>query len=200
MKTFFDEVKFILKQDHDYYHNSLMNQSLHCLSGFMNLIAIILVFQGAFENGVALFMISWGTRQSGHFFFESKDFDHKANKSFQEKEDEKIGANLERKLMMIGGLVLGGIIYIFFPSLLINFTGLLGHETTSSFDALMCFFAFVFVTTWVLRALWLIVFHSPLRGVCWFLKILYDPINDIVLYNGSPLKVLKNLKERQVNG
>lgn len=189
-----EEIKFQLKQDHDYYHHSLLNQSLHFLSGIINLIAIYLLANSSLDKGVALFMLSWGTRQLGHFFWESKDFDHKVNKSFQEKEDEKVGANLERKKIMIAGLVLATIFFIISPDLLIKSANTLGYITESSFSSLMFFCLIVFLTTWILRTLWLVFFHSPLRGLSWFLKIMYDPINDIVLYKDSPYKLIQSLR------
>ncbi|MFZ4715616.1 MAG: hypothetical protein ACOYL6_17975 [Bacteriovoracaceae bacterium] len=194
MKVIVEEIKFQLKQDHDYYHHSLLNQSLHFLSGILNLVAICLIVMGSLDKGVALFMFSWLMRQLGHFFLESKDFDYKLNKTFQQKEDEKVGANLERKRMMIAGLILATLGFVFNPDLLIKLANSLGHSTQDAFAALMFFCLIVFVAMWVLRTLWLIVFHSPLRGISWFLKIMYDPINDIYLYGKSPLKLMQSLK------
>jgi uncharacterized membrane protein YGL010W len=194
MNAVIEEIKFQLKQDHDYYHHSLLNQSLHFLSGVLNLIAIFLIASGSLAQGVALFMISWFTRQVGHFFLESKDFDFKLNKTFQQKEEEKVGANLERKRMMIAGLVIAAMCFIFSPETLIRLANIVGYSTKESFDALMFFSLIVFLATWILRTLWLIFFHSPLRGFSWFLKIIYDPINDIYLYGKSPLKMINSIK------
>jgi hypothetical protein len=193
LKIIIDEIKFQLKQDHDYYHYSLVNQTIHLLSGFLNIFSIVLIFTGSFEKGISLFLFSWLARQLGHFFLESKEFDTILNKTFQEKENEKVGANLERKRIMIAGLILSAIVFAFSPSTLVEFANTLGHDTDSAFSALMFSTLVVFLLAWVLRTLWLIVFHSPLRGISWFLKIIYDPINDIVLYRKSPVKLIHSI-------
>lgn len=198
MNAFIKEIQFQLQQDHDYYHNSLMNQSLHLFSGCLNITSMIILVSASFDQAMLLFLFSWTVRQSGHFFFEPKDFDEKANKTFEQKEEEKIGANLERKRFMIGGLVLSLIGFLLLPDKLMAIANTFGYQTQEAFNALMfCSFS-VFIASWVLRALWLITFHGPLRGLSWFFKILYDPINDIVLYKGSPIKLLKRLKNESL--
>ena len=129
----------------------------------MNLIAIFIFFTKSFELGFAIFMGSWCIRQLGHFFFESKEFDVKANMSFEQKESEKVGANLERKRYMIVGLILAFVGFAFSPHILVQFANTLGHHTDSAFSALMFFSMIVFLMAWVLRSLWLAIFHSPVR-------------------------------------
>ncbi len=40
------------------------------------------------------------SRQIGHFFFESKGFDHINNVTFDHKENVKVGFNLQRKVIL----------------------------------------------------------------------------------------------------
>ena len=199
MKAVINEIQFQLRQDHEYYHNSLYNRSFHLISGLLNFLAIFVALSGEVVGGCSIFITSWLLRQSGHFFFESKNYDFKAGKSFQEKEDEKIGANLERKRYMILGLIFFAAFYTVFPQSLTSLSQYLGMKAESSLEALAHFTISVFLVTWVLRTVWLVLFHNPLRGFSWFLKILYDPINDVVMYHRSPLELFRSIRKERLN-
>lgn len=184
------EIQLQLQQDHDLYHHSLVNQSLHFFSGCQNIVAYILFFSGHFVSAVSLGLVSWFIRQSGHFFFESKEYDEINQMTFEEKEAEKVGANLHRKLLMIGGLAAFLTLFFVTPDKLVTFAQMCGYAAEGPFSALIFFSFLVFIFTWVSRSVWLMFNRSLMTGVCWFIKILYDPINDLVRYHDSPLKLM----------
>lgn len=72
MKQFLELLAEQRWDDHRYYHQSRMNQSLHLLSALSFLLAYGMLF---FDPATAA-LIAWGismtTRQAGHFFLNPK--------------------------------------------------------------------------------------------------------------------------------
>src|SRR5512138_311406 len=92
--------------DHRYYHHSRINQSLHFVSASSFLCAYALLF---FQPVIAT-LIGWfvamTARQSGHFFFEPKGYDHVNRATHEYKEAIKVGYNLRRKVLLYVAFVL----------------------------------------------------------------------------------------------
>ena len=76
MKEMLRELQTQRWDDHRYYHHSRINQSLHFVSASSFLCAYVLVF---FQPALATllgWLVAMTARQSGHFFFEPKGYDH----------------------------------------------------------------------------------------------------------------------------
>ncbi|WP_197473489.1 Mpo1-like protein, partial [Oleiphilus sp. HI0066] len=100
--SFFAELNELRWDDHRYYHQSRINQTLHFISSISFLTAYVMLF---INPGVAA-LIGWGigmvSRQSGHFFFEPRDYDHINKATHEHKEEIKVGYNLNRKRVLHG--------------------------------------------------------------------------------------------------
>ena len=101
MHAFLAELKKQRWDDHRYYHHSRINQTLHLVSALSFLSAYAFIF----TNPVAAALIGWlvamVSRQLGHFFFESKDYDEVNQATHAHKEDIKVGYNLRRKIVLL---------------------------------------------------------------------------------------------------
>ena len=188
------EIKRQLAQDHDFYHSSTMNQTLHFISGLQLIPAVILGL--VFKNPISILLLitGWFTRQLGHFFFEPKSFDDQNKKSFEAKEKEKVGFNLARKRMLMIGMAIIVTTSIIQPDIVANIVyfcqDLWQLQINNGIDIILWGCGLVFLTGYILRTLFLIAFRSPKIGLGWFLKIMYDPINDLVLYHKAPINLV----------
>src|SRR5262245_26399832 len=86
MKEVLRQLEIQRWDDHRYYHHSRINQSLHFVSACSFLCAYVMLF----FNPVAAALIGWlvamTARQSGHFFFEPKGYDHANQATHEHKE------------------------------------------------------------------------------------------------------------------
>lgn len=87
--------------DHRFYHQSRINQSLHLVSAISFLVAYVLLFIDPAMAAIVGWCVSMATRQSGHFFFEPRGFDHINNVTDEHKEAVKVGYNMRRKIVLI---------------------------------------------------------------------------------------------------
>jgi hypothetical protein len=189
MQTFLKTLEEQRWDDHRYYHQSRINQSLHLISAISFLCAYALLF----VDPAAAALIGWGvsmvTRQAGHFFFEPKGYDH-ANQATQEyKEAIKVGYNLRRKVVLMSAWALSPLVLWAWPSLfgLIEpRPGLWGfvHDVGLLWLALG-------LAGLLFRVLQLALLRDVQTGVTWAVKILTDPLYDIRLYWKSPWYLLR---------
>src|SRR5262245_7446421 len=98
--------------DHRYYHHSRINQSLHLLRPFRFLVAYALLLFDPRMAALIAWLVGMTSRQTGHFFFEPKGYDHVNEATHEYKEDVKVGYNLRRKVVLMG-------IWALFPALLL---------------------------------------------------------------------------------
>ncbi len=87
--------------DHRYYHHSRINQSLHFVSAISFLVSYVLLFINPVAASFVAWLIAMTTRQSGHFFFEPKGYDHVNQATHEHKEEIKVGYNLHRKIVLL---------------------------------------------------------------------------------------------------
>lgn len=175
--------------DHRYYHQSRINQSLHLISAISFLVAYALLFVDPAWAAIVGWCVSMGTRQSGHFFFEPRGFDAVNNVSDAYKEEVKVGYNMHRKTVLIAVWALIPAVLWLQPSLF----GLIepAHDTLGTLhDIGMAWFALA-VTGLAFRILQLWVQQDLFTGLVWLTKILTDPFHDIRLYWKSPLALLR---------
>jgi hypothetical protein len=175
--------------DHRYYHQSRINQSLHFVSAISFLVAYVLLFVDPAWAAIVGWCISMGTRQSGHFFFEPRGFDHVNNVSDEYKEAVKVGYNMHRKTVLIAVWALIPVLLWWQPSLF----GLIEPATTlreTVHDIGMAWLALA-VAGLLFRVGQLWATQDLFTGVVWLSKIITDPFHDIALYWRSPLALLR---------
>ena len=101
MKEFLHALKVQRWDDHRYYHQSRINQTLHFISAISFLTAYALLFKNPALAALIGWLVSMVTRQSGHFFFEPLGYDHVNQATNDYKEAVKVGYNLKRKMILI---------------------------------------------------------------------------------------------------
>ncbi len=189
MNPFLQTLKTQRWDDHRYYHQSRINQSLHFISALSFLVAYAVVFIDPATAALIAWGVSMTTRQAGHFFFEPKGFDHINNASFEHKEAIKVGYNLNRKVVLLGVWVAFPLMLWLAPSLggwiepAVGFQGWL-HDVGMAWFALG-------VAGLLFRTVHLFFLKGVMEGVAWATKILTDPFHDVMLYWRAPLFLLK---------
>jgi hypothetical protein len=188
-KTFSGELAEQRWDDHRYYHQSRMNQTLHLISAccFLGVYALV-PFYPAYAAIIGWIVPMW-VRQIGHFFFEPRGFDEVNDATFEHKEAIKVGFNLQRKVILL--------------ALWISVPGVLWLSPTA-FGLMPAFgstgewinrvgLAWLWLAGLGLmaRVLWLAATRSVQTGAVWLTKILTDPINDIRTYYRAPLFLMK---------
>ena len=175
--------------DHRYYHHSRINQSLHFVSAISFLFSYVMVFKDPAISALAGWLVAMTTRQSGHFFFEPKDYDEVNQATHEHKEEIKVGYNLRRKLVLLAIWALSPLPLYFDPT----FFGLLAPATgTAEFVRHLAeIWLFIGVGGVVFRTVQLFLIKDVQTGLVWATKILTDPFHDIKLYHKAPLALLR---------
>ena len=189
MHSFFEALKIQRWDDHRYYHHSRINQSLHLVSALSFLTAYALVFTDPAPAAMVGWLVAMVSRQSGHFFFEPKDYDEVNEATHEHKEDIKVGYNLYRKMVLLSLWALSPLLLWSNPTLFGVFPTVSGH---ADFLRHVCelWLALGFAAL-AFRTLQLFYQQSVLTGMVWFTKILTDPFHDIKLYCRAPLYLLR---------
>jgi hypothetical protein len=175
--------------DHRYYHQSRINQSLHFVSAVSFLVAYVMLFVSPAIAAIIGWVVSMGTRQSGHFFFEPKGYDRVNQATHEYKEEIKVGYNLNRKIVLIGIWALSPLALLADPTL----GGLLAPAggTASLVDRVGLVWLAVGVAGLLFRTVQLFFIRDVQTGLVWCTKILTDPFHDIKLYWSAPLHLLR---------
>jgi hypothetical protein len=189
VKALLQELSTQRWDDHRFYHQSRINQTLHFVSALCFIAAYVLV---PFDPAAAA-LLAWGvsmtTRQAGHFFFEPRGYDHVNEVTDAYKEEVKVGYNIRRKVVLMGA-------WAALPALLWASPSLFGTiEPANGFgeylhDVGIAWFA-LGVGGVLLRVLQLWIERDLATGLVWALKILTDPFHDALLYRGAPLALLR---------
>src|SRR6185503_7625872 len=101
MKSILKALEVQRWDDHRYYHHSRINQSLHFVSASSFLCAYVLLFFQPVLATLIGWFVAMTARQSGHFFFEPKGYDHVNQATHEHKEQIKVGYNLQRKVVLM---------------------------------------------------------------------------------------------------
>lgn len=189
MSTFLQALKTQRWDDHRYYHHSRINQSLHFISAASFLVSYGFLFINPAIAALIAWLISMTSRQSGHFFFEPKDYDVVNQATHEYKEDIKVGYNLKRKVVLMA-------IWAFSPALVYlqpDLFGLLTPHTNLKEFVLNVGWVWLYVGIGglIFRTVHLFLIKDVRTGVVWATKILTDPFHDLKLYYKSPLYLLK---------
>jgi hypothetical protein len=189
MHGFFTELQTQRWDDHRYYHHSRVNQSLHLLSAFSFLVAYALLPFDPPLAALVAWLVGMTTRQSGHFFFEPKGYDHVNQATHVFKEDVKVGYNLQRKVVLMALWALIPLLLLLDPTLFGLMSppaGWLGYAHNLGMVWLVLGVAGV-----VFRMVQLFFKKGVQAGFVWATKILTDPVHDIMLYYRAPLYLLR---------
>lgn len=189
MNAFLQELEYQRWDDHRFYHQSRINQSLHFISAISFLVAYAMLFIDPALAAIIGWCVSMGTRQSGHFFFEPRGFDHVNNVSDAYKEEVKVGYNMQRKTVLLAVWALIPVVLWLFPSLgglIVAADGWRGWVN----DVGMAWLA-LGVLGMLFRVAQLTMQQSLFVGLVWMSKILTDPFHDIRLYWRAPLALLR---------
>jgi hypothetical protein len=192
---FLDELRRQRWDDHRYYHQSRVNQTLHLFSACCFLASYALIpFRPALAAVLGWIVAMW-SRQVGHFFFEPRGFDHVNGASFAHKEEIKIGYNLRRKVVLLA-------VWVAIPVALWRDSTLFGlfdapaADRAALFDRVGVLWLALGAAGLAGRALWLAATRDAQTGLVWATKILTDPFHDVKIYHRAPLALLRGESTR----
>jgi len=189
VKDFLQALKTQRWDDHRYYHQSRINQTLHFISAISFLVAYVVAFHDPASAALIGWLVSMMTRQTGHFVFEPKGYDEANQATHEYKEAVKVGYNLFRKVILLSIWAACPVLLWFEPTLF----GLL--DAPANWQGFWHNVGWVWfgigVGALVFRVLQLTVQQSLAVGVTWVIKILTDPFHDIMLYYKAPFYLLR---------
>jgi hypothetical protein len=175
--------------DHRYYHQSRVNQSLHLLSALSFLVSYAFLLINPVVSALVGWFVAMVPRQVGHFVFEPKDYDGVNQATHEHKESIKVGYNLRRKVVLLALWGLSPVALMVQPDLF----GLFQPHTNGSgfLYNLSLLWIGLGVGALLFRTVHLFFLYDVTTGLVWFLKILTDPFHDLKMYYKSPFYLLK---------
>jgi len=189
MDSFLEALRSQRWDDHRYYHHSRINQSLHFVSALSFLFSYVMIFRDPAISALAGWLVAMTTRQSGHFFFEPKDYDVVNHASHEYKERIKVGYNLRRKVVLMAIWALSPLPLYFNPTFFGIFTP--SANKTDFIRHVGEIWLAVGIGGVLFRTVQLFVIKDVQTGLVWATKILTDPFHDIKLYHKAPLALLR---------
>ena len=79
------------------------------------LFSYVMIFKDPAISALAGWLVAMTTRQTGHFFFEPKDYDVVNKATHEYKEEIKVGYNLRRKVVLLTIWALSPLVLFFNP-------------------------------------------------------------------------------------
>ena len=189
MKELLQTLKVQRWDDHRYYHHSRINQSLHLVSALSFLASYVLLFINPVAASLVAWLIAMTTRQSGHFFFEPKGYDHVNQATHEHKEEIKVGYNLHRKIVLLSIWAAIPVLAYLQPSLITWAVPEAYEDTTLRIVGMA--WLFLGVAGLLFRVAHLCVKENFKAAFAWALKIVTDPFHDVILYCRSPLYLMR---------
>jgi len=189
MVDFLEALRTQRWDDHRYYHHSRINQSLHLVSAISFLFSYVMIFKDPAISALAGWLVAMTTRQSGHFFFEPKDYDYVNEASHEYKEQIKVGYNLRRKVVLMTIWVLSPLPLYYDPTFFGIFTPY--ADKTEFIRHVAEIWLIVGIGGVLFRTVQLFFLKDVQTGLVWATKILTDPFHDIKLYHKAPLALLR---------
>jgi len=189
VKEFLNALRVQRWDDHRYYHQSRINQSLHFVSAISFMIAYAMLFTSPALAAMIGWLVAMVTRQSGHFFFEPLGYDTVNQATNEHKEAIKVGYNLKRKMVLITIWAVAPLTLLLDPSLLGIFEP--AADLAALIDQVGLIWLFVGVGGLIFRTVHLFFIRDVRTGLVWMTKILTDPFHDIKLYYASPFHLLR---------
>ena len=187
--TFFEMLRTQRWDDHRYYHHSRINQTLHLISAISFVVAYGLLFVDPAVAALVAWGVSMVSRQSGHFFFEPKGYDHINQATHEHKEEIKVGYNLRRKVVLMAIWAAVPVLFWLVPDAG-EFLAPSDARTGYWHQVGMAWLA-LGVAGLLFRTVHLFFLQGVMTGLVWATKIITDPFHDIVLYHKAPLHLLR---------
>ncbi|MCP5265407.1 MAG: hypothetical protein H6934_04820 [Burkholderiaceae bacterium] len=187
MKRFLESLRIQRWDDHRYYHQSRINQTLHLFSALSFLIAYVMLLTDPVVASLVGWLVAMTLRQAGHFFFEPKGYDHVNDATHDHKERIKVGYNLRRKVVLLS-------IWVAIPLVLLldkDAYGMLDHYDGGYLRRVGLLWLGLGVAGLVLRTLYLCLARGAETGFVWMAKILTDPFHDVKLYYKAPFHLMR---------
>jgi len=172
--------------DHRYYHHSRINQSLHFVSASSFLCAYALLFFQPVLATLIGWFVAMTARQSGHFFFEPKGYDHVNRATHEYKEQIKVGYNLRRKILLYVAFALAPLPLLVDPT----YFGVFSNPDEILHNLTMVWLV-LGASGLLFRTVHLFFIRDIETGLVWALKILTDPFHDLKLYWKAPLALMR---------
>jgi hypothetical protein len=189
MQTFLEALRTQRWDDHRYYHHSRINQTLHLVSAISFLFSYVMIFKDPAISALAAWLVAMTTRQTGHFFFEPKDYDVVNRATHEYKEEIKVGYNLRRKLVLLTIWALSPLPLYFDPT----YFGLFAPAVDKA--GFVRHMALIWLALGIggvlFRTVQLFLIKDVQTGLVWATKILTDPFHDIKLYHKAPLALMR---------
>jgi len=189
MRDFLQALETQRWDDHRYYHHSRINQSLHFVSASSFLCAYVTLFFYPVAAALIGWLVAMTARQSGHFFFEPKGYDHVNQVTHEYKEEIKVGYNLRRKILLYVAFVLAPLPLVVDPTLFGVFEAPAGAADWVHHVALI--WLVLGAGGLLFRTVHLFFIRDVQTGLVWMTKILTDPFNDLKLYHKAPLALMR---------
>jgi hypothetical protein len=189
MESFLAALRTQRWDDHRYYHHSRINQSLHLVSAVSFLFSYVMIFKDPAISALAGWLVAMTTRQSGHFFFEPKDYDAVNHASHEHKEEIKVGYNLRRKVVLLAIWALSPLPHYFEPTFFGIFAPAAGAGEFIRHMAEI--WLAIGIGGVLFRTVHLFFLKDVQTGLVWATKILTDPFHDVKLYHKAPLALLR---------
>ena len=189
MKNFLATLQEQRWDDHRYYHQSRINQTLHFLSALGFLLAYSLIFTDPAAAAIIGWVWSMGTRQSGHFFFEPQGYDQVNHATNDYKEAIKVGYNLQRKIVLITIWFASPFLLVVSPTLFGAFE--IATTTKQLIDQIGIIWLAVGVIGLLFRTVHLFFIRDVQTGLVWMTKILTDPVHDLKMYYRAPVYLMR---------
>jgi len=189
MKEFLHALRVQRWDDHRYYHQSRINQTLHFISALSFLTAYALIFSNPAVAALIGWLVSMVTRQSGHFFFEPLGYDHVNQATNEYKEAVKVGYNLKRKMILISIWALAPMTLFVDPTMFGLFEP--AADRSALIDQVGIIWLAVGVGGLLFRTVQLFFIRDVQTGLVWMTKILTDPFHDLMLYYKAPFYLLR---------
>jgi hypothetical protein len=189
MVSFWKELQKQRWDDHRYYHQSRINQSLHFLSAISFVVAYIMLFEDPVIAALIGWLVAMVSRQSGHFFFEPQGYDDVNRATNEYKESIKVGYNLRRKVILL-------VIWAAVPAVLWldpNFFGIFPapRNTEEFIRHVGQVWLTLGISGLLFRTVHLFFLKGVMTGLVWLTKILTDPFHDLKLYWRAPLHLMR---------
>jgi glutamate-1-semialdehyde 2,1-aminomutase len=174
LKEFYAEIMARKTDDHEASHSNLINQVLHLLSS-STFICCYLAIYFDFTLAVSLGVVALLLRQFGHAILEPPCHD---------KERALLGYSTRNKTLILAS-------YVLIP--IVNFVGAgaLSAETIRlTLPAIARQWFMLTLAVVFGRVLYLAWRHNFRNAMIWFVKLITDPITDVMAYYGSVARML----------
>ena len=189
MQAFLEALRTQRWDDHRYYHHSRINQTLHLVSAISFLFSYVMIFKDPAISALAGWLVAMTTRQTGHFFFEPKDYDVVNKATHEYKEEIKVGYNLRRKVVLLTIWALSPLPLYFDPTYFGLFAPAM-DKTGFARHVAMIWLA-LGIAGVLFRTVQLFLVKDVQTGLVWATKILTDPFHDIKLYHKAPFALMR---------